>query len=169
MIGQSMITVSVSSGLGNHIHLLTGPQISKAVFWSWLAQSFAIFAIGFGKIAVIAFILRIQDRANNRTAAFLTYFLYLIAVSNVIMNIVQVALIWTQCAPAAKLWNRLLPGTCGGVLRTTHVGFFQGSKYTFIAKVCCSHADGTTRLGCHQRCGPSYLPSANVLEPQDLH
>ena len=55
-----MVTVSAASGLGNHIELLSYDQLVKALKWSWMAQIVAVQAIGFGKIAVIAFLLRIQ-------------------------------------------------------------------------------------------------------------
>ena len=55
-----MVTVSAASGLGNHIHLLSHDQLVKALKWSWMSQIVAVQAIGFGKIAVIAFLLRIQ-------------------------------------------------------------------------------------------------------------
>ena len=103
-----MLTVSVLSGLGNHLRLLDGPQLVKSLMWSWIAQIIAIQAIGFGKIAVIAFLLRIQERAQTKQA----WLLYFIGFSNVIINIDQMVLILLQCSPSRKLWNRELPGTC---------------------------------------------------------
>ena len=55
-----MATVSAASGLGNHIDLLSHDQLVKALKWSWMSQIVAVQAIGFGKIAVIALLLRVQ-------------------------------------------------------------------------------------------------------------
>lgn len=122
-----MLTVSVASGLGNHIFLLEQSQVVKAIKWAWISQSLLIQSIGFGKYAIIAFILRIQDRAQTRKATFITYFLYFVGVSNFFINITENIMIVTSCSPAAKFWNSALPGTCDHVIRTDHVGYFQGS------------------------------------------
>ena len=119
-----MLTASTASGLGNHIYLLAGPDIVRANMWSWFGQILAVQAIGFGKIAVIAFLLRIQERTNKKKA----WMLYFIAISNVIINIDQMILILLQCSPVTKVWDRLGPGTCNHVERTNHVGYFQGGK-----------------------------------------
>lgn len=102
MVAQAMITVSVLSGLGNHLRLLDPPEIVKAVKWSWIGQIVAIHAIGFGKLAVIAFLLRIQERTQNKKA----WFLWFIGISNVILNIDQMVLILLQCSPSRKLWDQ---------------------------------------------------------------
>ncbi|KAL8870791.1 MAG: hypothetical protein Q9174_003244 [Haloplaca sp. 1 TL-2023] len=125
LIAQAMVTVSALSGLGNHIYLLWGPQLVKALLWSWIGQISAINAIGFGKIAVIAFLLRIQER--NSTFKKAAWFLYFIAISNVVININQSIMILLQCSPSQKLWDLSVPGSCYHVERTNHVGYFQGS------------------------------------------
>lgn len=124
-----MITVSVLSGLGNHIDLLYGPQLVKANLWSWVGQIVAVQAIGFGKIAVIAFLLRIQNRAHSRKNTVLVWILYFIGFSNVVINIDQMILILLQCDPVPKLWKHELPGTCNHIQRTNNVAYFQGSKF----------------------------------------
>ena len=124
-----MITVSVLSGLGNHLDLLFGPQLVKANLWSWVGQIVAVQAIGFGKIAVIAFLLRIQNRAHSMKNTVLVWILYFIGFSNVVINIDQMILILLQCDPVPKLWNQELPGTCHHIQRTNNVAYFQGSKF----------------------------------------
>ena len=124
-----MITVSCIWGMGNHLFLLWGPQLVKANLWSWMGQIVAIQGIGFGKIAVIAFLLRIQDRTNSYKNKMLVYLLWFIAISNVIININQAVMILLQCAPVHKLWDLMVPGTCDHIKRTNHVAYFQGSAY----------------------------------------
>lgn len=126
MIAQASLTVSVTSGLGNQIFLLKPTQIVNSIEWSWIGQSLLIQSIGCGKYAVIAFILRFQDRAQSRKTTFLTYFLYFIDVSNFVLNITEMAMILTSCSPTAKFWNSALPGSCNHIGRTDHVGYLQG-------------------------------------------
>ncbi|KAG8532526.1 uncharacterized protein KY384_002403 [Bacidia gigantensis] len=127
MIAQAMITISCLSGLGNHTWLLWGPQLAKANLYAWIGQIICIHSIGFGKIAVIAFLLRIQSGTNSKSKTYLRYFLYFVAISNIILNINQTVLILLSCNPTAKLWDHSLPGSCGGEERHTHGGYFQGS------------------------------------------
>ncbi|KAL9131001.1 MAG: hypothetical protein Q9217_000943 [Psora testacea] len=122
-----MLTVSCVWGLGNHIDLLYGSQLVKTLEWSWFGQIVAVQAIGFGKIAVIAFLLRIQDRAQSRKNTILVWFLYFIGFSNVVINLDQMILILLQCSPVPKLWNPAIPGTCNHIQRTNNVAYFQGS------------------------------------------
>ena len=95
----------------------------KSLEWSWIGQVVVIQAIGFGKLAIIAFLLRIQDRAQTRKA----WLLWFIGISNVVINIDQAVLILLQCDPVGKLWNQTIPGTCYHIQRTEHVAYFQGS------------------------------------------
>ena len=134
MTAQAMITVACLSGLGNHTWLLWGPQLSKANFNSWIGQIICIHAIGFGKIAVIAFLLRIQSGTNSTTQAYLRYLLFFIAISNVVLNINQTILILLSCDPTPKLWDHSRPGSCPHEERHTMAGYFQGStsKSTLI-------------------------------------
>ncbi|KAK0513979.1 hypothetical protein JMJ35_003701 [Cladonia borealis] len=127
IIDTAMITVAVSSGLGNHMSLLHHSQIVNSQMWSWIAQSILIQAVGFGKYAVIAFLLRIQGRAQGKKMTSLTYLLYFIGISNFAINIIIVAMIFTSCSPTAKFWNQSLSGTCNNVTRADQMGYFQGS------------------------------------------
>ena len=127
MIDTAMITVAVALGLGNRMSLLDHSHIVDAQMWSWFGQSILIQTVGFGKYAVIAFLLRIQGRAQGKKMIFLTYLLYIIAISNFAINVITMAMIYTACSPTAKFWDQSLQGTCNHVARLNHVGFFQGS------------------------------------------
>ena len=122
----AFLTVSVAFGLGNHIFLLKQQQRVKAIEWSWIGQSVMIQSIGCGKYAVIAFILRIQDRTESKKRTYVAYFLYFIGVSNLVLNTAEVIMIMTSCSPTAKFWNSVLEGSCNNIGRTDHVGYFQG-------------------------------------------
>lgn len=112
--------------------LLKPSQIVKSLEWIWIGQCLLIQSIGFGKYAVIAFILRFQDRAQSRKKTVSTYSLYFIGVSNFFINITEMVMILTSCVPTAKFWNSALPGTCNHIARTNHVGYFQGCMNMMI-------------------------------------
>ena len=128
MTTQAMLTVSCVWGMGNHLPLLTTEQTKNALEWSWIGQMILIQSIGAGKIAVVAFLLRIQAGLNSKKTKYLSWLLYFVAVTNVAINLDQMALILRACSPVGKLWNPSLPGACDGLVRASHVGYFQGGK-----------------------------------------
>lgn len=129
MVGQVLQTIATRSGLANHMHQLTMAQFVTAMKWAWLGQIVILNGIGFGKVAICAFLLRIQDRSNAKGK----WFLYFVAISGLIINLDQTILMLVQCTPSARQWDRSLPGTCDHVQRTAHVGYFQGSMWTSFA------------------------------------
>jgi len=135
LTSQAIITVSVTSGLGNNMSLLEPLQIVKALKYSWIGQMLGIQFNGFGKKAVIAFLLRIQDRAQSKKMTCLTYCLYFIGVSNFAINTTEVCMILTSCSPTGKFWNPMIPGRCDHVTRTNHVGYFQGCMRHILLKL----------------------------------
>ena len=93
MIGEAMITVSVFSGLGTYMDQLEPPEIVKALEWTWIGQCLLKKSIGFGKYAIIAFLLRIQDRVQSKKTKVLDYVLYFVGVVNFVLNIVSMTMI----------------------------------------------------------------------------
>lgn len=122
-VAQIFLTISVTYGSGNHIVNLTKNDIVQSQRWGWFAQLVAIFAIGFGKIAVIALLLRIQGLTHKKKR----WLLHFIWITNTILNISQTVLILYACTPLEKLWNDYLPGSCAFRSTTSKAGFFQGS------------------------------------------
>ena len=80
--------------------------------------------IGFGKLAVVAFLLRIQGRGHARKK----WFLYFMGVSGCVVNMIVTILLLLQCEPLERQWNDRFSGSCPYVLRTTNAGYFAGSK-----------------------------------------
>ncbi|KAK5120791.1 hypothetical protein LTR85_005857 [Meristemomyces frigidus] len=122
-VAQIFITISIAYGIGNHIAVLAANDIVQDQKWSWFGQIVAVLAIGFGKIGVIALLLRIQGPTHRKKS----YFLHAIWITNTIINIVQIVLILKQCTPVQKMWNDSLAGNCDFRVTTSHGGFFQGS------------------------------------------
>lgn len=154
--------------MGNHLALLTPPQIVNSLEYSWIGQIILIHTIGFGKIAVIAFLLRIQDRTNSRKNTVLVYLLYFVGISNVLINIMQSVMILISCNPSQRLWNLAIPGNCNGLERTNHTGYFQGSMFRSICPLMLSRLIVVVSLGGSERCRSRNLPDPRLLECQDI-
>ena len=122
LFAQIALTISVAWGTGNYINLLTAKQQTNAVEWNWIGQIVTLLSTGFGKIAIIYFLLRIQEGTNKKSA----WFLHFTGWSNMVLNIIQVVLILLQCSPTPKLWNNALAGTCNEKERTNTAGYFRG-------------------------------------------
>ena len=165
MTDTAIITVAVNSGLGNHMSLLHDSQIVNSQMWSWIAQSILIQTVGFGKYAVIAFLLRIQGRAQGKKMIFLTYLLYFIGISNFAINVITMAMIFTSCSPTAKFWNQSLPGTCNNVARLLDTGYLAGSTRDNVSPLR-TFVELTIlhRFGSTQRSTIGWLPDACFLE-----
>jgi hypothetical protein len=98
--------------------------VSKNQFYQWIFTTFAIAGIALGKMAIIVFILQVEDRAKTSRK----WILYALAASNMIVNIIIIPIIWVQCTPTTKIWDESVPGDCAGRERNQIYGYFQGSK-----------------------------------------
>ncbi|KAJ6096432.1 hypothetical protein N7486_007178 [Penicillium sp. IBT 16267x] len=127
LVAQTTMTVSVRYGLGTHQNLLSPDGIVNTNLWSWIAQVIAILDLVIARIAVIAFLLTIQNGTRSKGR----YLLYVVGATQAIINVIEVGLIFKQCTPTAKLWNSNLPGTCDGIVICSQVGFAQGSIGAF--------------------------------------
>jgi hypothetical protein len=128
LIATVFLSISVRFGLGDHLTALlaNAPEnIAKNQLHQWIFTTFAIVAISTGKLTIIAFILQIEGSTLHGLRKLI---LWVFAASNIIVNVIILPIIWTQCAPTAKMWNNSLPGNCAGRLRNQLYGYFQGSK-----------------------------------------
>lgn len=122
---EIILTVSVLFGTGSHQATLSNDQIVVSSLWSWVGQICAIFALVWGRFAVIAFLVALQ----GATYAKWRRTLYVVGAAQFIINTVEVILILNQCTPTRKLWNQSVPGTCGLIAVCSKVGFLQGSMF----------------------------------------
>jgi hypothetical protein len=128
VLATVFLTVSVEFGLGDHLKDLvaTSPEsVSTNQFHQWLFTTCAITSIALGKLAIISFILQIEGTSQGSKRKWI---LYVFAVSNVLVNVIIIPIIWVQCTPTAKMWDEALEGNCRGRARNQTYGYFQGSK-----------------------------------------
>ncbi|KAJ5152604.1 uncharacterized protein N7482_009082 [Penicillium canariense] len=123
-----LLTIAIGYGIGAHQVQLTADQIIAAVKWSWFDQILGIFAIGTGKLAIVAFLHQIHGPEHRGRLIFL----WTVGVSNVLINCVTIGMIMTQCSPRQKLWDDRLPGSCDGRLRNQNTAYFQGTLYPVV-------------------------------------
>lgn len=85
-----------------------------------------LLATAFGKLAIVAFLQQIHGPEHREWVVGL----WILAMSNLIVNAITVGMVLTQCTPLEKLWDFSLPGTCGGLERNENIAYFQGSGYS---------------------------------------
>ena len=120
---QIFLQLAVDSGMGHHTRELSPSQIVSALKWGWVFQLLAIMASLFGKLAIIAFLLEIRGKHDKKP-----WFLWIIGILLIIINLTVMGTILAQCRPVQKLWDDALPGTCNpGRLVNQNYSFFQAS------------------------------------------
>ncbi|RAQ47911.1 hypothetical protein AFGD_004434 [Aspergillus flavus] len=122
-----MATVGAAYGLGTPSATLTNNNDKDALLFGWINQFLALIAIGLGKVALVAFIDHLQKHEAKAKRAFLWF----IAGSNFIVNMIAAILVFVQCSPAKKLWDERIPGRCPGRKRVQTFGYIQGPYSAF--------------------------------------
>lgn len=131
LLSQVLLAVAVADwGLGRHGAQLTHEELIYSQLYQWMFGTVSIIATALGKITVILFILQTE----HQTKQVRKLFLYFLGVGLLIINIVILGLIWTQCTPTAKMWDNSVVGSCAGRPTEQKVSLFQGSKKS----PCCS-------------------------------
>ncbi|KAL6713802.1 hypothetical protein ACLMJK_008294 [Lecanora helva] len=119
------MTVAVHNGLGQHRWALQPDNATQAVKYSWIAQAFSIFTFAFSKISVALFLLlRVVGAARS---FWHKAFLYFMSISLLLVNIVVVTLVFTQCRPVQKLFDPSHEGHCWDSHITTAYAQFGGA------------------------------------------
>ncbi|KAJ5979823.1 hypothetical protein N7481_007121 [Penicillium waksmanii] len=125
--GVILVTVSVIYGIGSHENVLSESDKAEALKWGWINQLLGLLATSFGKLAIVAFLQQIHGPEHRERVVGL----WILAISNLIVNAIAVGMVLTQCAPLKKLWDFSVPGTCDGLERNEHFAYFQGSWSAF--------------------------------------
>lgn len=106
-------------GLGNHLANLTLDQIGAALMWTWVSIFIGLVALTFAKWAIIALLLQVEGPNKRKRKIFLWSLGAILG----IVAVVQFVLSWTQCTPAARLYDLELPGECPGAELALHWGY----------------------------------------------
>lgn len=124
VFSQAFFAVSITFGLGSHVRDLAHSDIVVALHTSWASQLTGIVAAVTGKLSIIAFLNQIRGHHQGRP-----WFLYFIGVSNIVVNIIVVVFILSQCTPLERLWDEKVPGDCKLRTLNHYYAYFQGGEY----------------------------------------
>jgi rhodopsin domain-containing protein len=91
--------------------------------WSFFNQLIMVISSSFSKMAVVAFLQRMHG-PNHRNRVI---FLWTVAGSNTIMNLITMTMMLTLCTPISKTWDVLEPGYCADISRVQYYSYVQGS------------------------------------------
>jgi hypothetical protein len=119
------LTLGAINGVGVHKISLTPEQAQKATLFGWVDQMLILMAIIPAKVAVVIFLARVQGYSDAKRLAYLWF----LVISNMIVNLVTLPVILTQCSPLSKMWDDSIPGNCDGRRGTEIMGYFQGCEF----------------------------------------
>ncbi|KAI1814303.1 hypothetical protein GGS20DRAFT_576994 [Poronia punctata] len=131
------IQISVLHGLGRDFWALSLDDSSLAIFWSYVANTFAILGNAVAKLSMGLFLLRVVQLRWHRIV------LWFAVATTVITSIVLATLLWNQSTPRKASWDPLrTPGTFNIQIQPLSVGlgvwssiidfFFAGFPWLFI-------------------------------------
>lgn len=91
--------------------------------------AFNIGAFSFPNISIAILVVRLLDPWPARARA-----LYAMVVVQVVLALVSVVIVFKQCQPTAKVWNKQLPGTCWSPDLLNDFSYFL-SAYTTLTDI----------------------------------
>lgn len=124
MVSQVAFWIAVAYGLGAHEQDLAPSDVVVALRTTWISQISGLVAIVTGKLSIIEFLDQIRGRHRGRP-----WFLYIVGLSIVLVNLVVTVLPFFQCIPVNKLWDENVPGDCSLRELAQTYAYFQGSKF----------------------------------------
>ena len=104
LIYGALLTASVRLGLGKHPHAIDPSKMSQMLKLYTMATPFGILVLALPTLA-IAIVLADLIGSTRRH----TWILYLFPVLQILIGIIGIILLFTQCKPASTLW-RAQPG-----------------------------------------------------------
>ncbi|MCJ1277485.1 hypothetical protein MMC21_005298 [Puttea exsequens] len=128
IVSQILTQIYVNYGIGTHITELTPNYVVLALKYSWIATSFQLLAVAFGKLAAVTYLATIKGPRHAKSQI---AFLWAVGISQWLITFVLLGFIYGQCDPVAKLWNAELEGKCDGRMRNTYAAYVYGSISAF--------------------------------------
>jgi len=124
LVSESVLTFSAFRGFGMHIWDSTLPDVILSLKYFWVSICVGVLGICFAKSAVIALLLGVRGPNQHKRA----YFLHFLWISNFVLSILLITLIYTQCNPQDQIWNPTETNAkCDLRPQTVIVGYLQGA------------------------------------------
>lgn len=145
--------VGVSYGLGLHMNDIPDPESQiQAYKYTVIAPNFSVVSTTTGKISVAIFLLRLM---GPTASAWRRWFLYILTVISIGMNVLAIIVIMGFCRPPEKIWRPETPGSCFSLQLQLVCGTAQAGEYEvrFSIKGRCvdKHQLSTRRLIWHSQ------------------
>lgn len=120
--------MSVRHGLGQDFWKLSMDNSSQAIFWSYVANSFAIIGNAMAKLSMGLFLLRVVQVTWHKIA------LWTAVVITAATSIALTAMLWSQTTPIKTSWDPLrTPGIWKINIQPTSVGL--GGRMSIFGRV----------------------------------
>ncbi|KAK8053206.1 hypothetical protein PG996_012507 [Apiospora saccharicola] len=134
IIASAFVSYSVTLGFGRHTIAVAmepdGPgRLVNTAMWQQLGYPFNIGAFSFPNISIAILVVRLLDPWPARARA-----LYSMVVLQVVLALISVVIVFKQCTPTAKVWNKQLPGTCWSPDVLNDFSYFL-SAYTTLTDI----------------------------------
>jgi hypothetical protein len=111
------IQISVNYGLGRNFWVLSLDDSSLAIFWTYVANTFAIIGNAMAKLSMGLFLLRVVQVRWHKIA------LWLAVATTAITSIILATLLWNQTTPRKASWDPLrTPGKFNLSIQPLSVG-----------------------------------------------
>ncbi|KAI0145482.1 hypothetical protein GGR57DRAFT_299565 [Xylariaceae sp. FL1272] len=95
------LQISVSHGLGQNFFVLSAEASSQAIFWTYVANTFAILGNAMAKLSMGLFLLRVVQVPWHKAA------LWLACIATAVTSIILATLLWNQTTPRRLSWDPL--------------------------------------------------------------
>jgi hypothetical protein len=115
--------VAVSYGNGKHVDLLTTEQKQKAIMWTIASFCPGIMSFSLPKLAVVALLTRVLNPGRLHE-----WFLWSIAIWNVLTMLATVGLLVGRCNPARSQWDFSVEGHCFDIRILVNYCLYGGGK-----------------------------------------
>ncbi|KAK8070077.1 hypothetical protein PG994_006693 [Apiospora phragmitis] len=134
IIASAFVSYSVTLGFGRHTIAVAmepdGPErLVSTAMWQQLGYSFNIGAFSFPNISIAILVVRLLDPWPARARA-----LYAMVIVQVVLALISVIIVFKQCTPTEKVWNKQLPGSCWSPDVLNDFSYFL-SAYTTLTDI----------------------------------
>ena len=120
---MTLTALEVQNGMGRHVVYIL-PTLSKLLKVVVLAELGVALGVGFVKLSICIFVLRLIKGTHRRIAIAV----YTVMIMNTVITLVAVFCIAFQCTPFEKVWNPKVPGRCFSAQVLTEIVRVVGGK-----------------------------------------
>lgn len=123
---SALAHVGTTYGLGNHLYTITNPEAQiNAIKYTQLAPPFSIISTTTGKVSIVLFLFRLMGLSTTRGKK---WFLYILTIVSVVLNVICIVFLLGFCMPAQRIWDKRVPGHCMSLESQLVVGLLQACE-----------------------------------------